>query len=104
MKAISIKEPFATLILNKKKTIETRVWQTPYRGKILLCASKYPRSKISGKAFATAELYDIKPMDKSHERKAYCKVYNGAYSWFLRDITPIILFPVKGQLKLFEVN
>ena len=104
MKALSIKEPWATLILDGEKTIETRIWQTSFRGKILLCASKNPKSRISGKAFATAELYDIKRMDKSHEKDACCEVYEGAYSWFLRDITPIPLFDVKGQLRLFEVE
>jgi ASCH domain. len=40
MKAISLKEPWASLMLEGKKTIETRVWKTNYRGKLLLCASK----------------------------------------------------------------
>ena len=46
MKALSIKEPWATLILEGKKTIETRTWKTNYRGEILLCASKNPKSNI----------------------------------------------------------
>ena len=38
MKVLSITEPFATLIKNKKKFIETRSWKTNYRGKILIHA------------------------------------------------------------------
>lgn len=32
MKVISVKEPFATLITNGIKRIETRSWKTNYRG------------------------------------------------------------------------
>ena len=39
MKAISIIEPWATLIKEKKKFIETRSWQTSYRGELYIHAS-----------------------------------------------------------------
>lgn len=32
MKVLSLKEPFATLIKEQKKLIETRSWKTSYRG------------------------------------------------------------------------
>ncbi len=104
MKAISLKEPWASLVLEGKKTIETRVWKTNYRGKLLLCASKNPKSVISGRAFATANLVDIRPMVKADEKEACCKVYNGAYAWILSDITAINPFAVKGSLGLFNVD
>lgn len=46
MKALSWKEPFATLMLHGK--IETRTWPTDYRGLVLICASKakYTVSKL----------------------------------------------------------
>ena len=44
MKVISIKEPFATLIKDKFKRIETRSFKTNYRGEIYIHAS--------GKTFA----------------------------------------------------
>ena len=40
MKVISIKEPFATLIKDKEKKIETRSWKTNYRGELLIHAGK----------------------------------------------------------------
>ena len=104
MKAISLKEPWASLVLEGKKTIETRVWKTNYRGKLLLCASKNPKSSISGRAFATANLIDIRPMIKSDENEACCKVYDRAYAWILSDITVIKPFEVKGSLGLFNVD
>ena len=68
MKAISIKEPWASLILNGHKTIETRTWKTTYRGKLLLCASKKPKSSLSGMGFAIADLIDIRLMTKEDEK------------------------------------
>ena len=44
MKVLTIREPFATLIKNKKKYIETRSWKTNYRGEIYIHAGV---SKIS---------------------------------------------------------
>lgn len=40
MKAISIRQPWAWLILNAGKDIENRDWKTSYRGPILIHASK----------------------------------------------------------------
>lgn len=40
MKTLTIKEPFATLIINGYKTYEFRSWKTNYRGKILIHAGK----------------------------------------------------------------
>lgn len=48
MKVLSIKEPFATLICEKKKTIETRSWKTNYRGKLYIHAS-LTKAPLKGK-------------------------------------------------------
>lgn len=39
-KALSVKQPWAALIANGRKTIETRKWATNYRGPLLICSSK----------------------------------------------------------------
>lgn len=39
MRILTLKEPFATLICKKIKTIETRSWRTNYRGEIYIHAS-----------------------------------------------------------------
>ena len=104
MKAISIKEPWATMIYERKKTIETRTWKTNHRGDLLLCASKKPESKLSGNAFAVANLVDCRPMVVKDEELACCVCYHSAYSWVLENIQKVELFPIKGQLGLFEVD
>ncbi len=45
MKALSLWEPWASLIRTGAKTIETRSWPTNYRGKLLLCAGRGGLSK-----------------------------------------------------------
>ena len=39
MKVLSLIEPYATLIVEKKKKIETRSWKTNYRGILYIHAS-----------------------------------------------------------------
>lgn len=46
MKALSIKQPWASLIIEKFKPIENRSWKTSHRGKLLIHASAaYDKSK-----------------------------------------------------------
>jgi hypothetical protein len=45
MKALSLWQPWATLIAIGAKRYETRSWQTTYRGPLVICASKTWRSE-----------------------------------------------------------
>ena len=105
LKAISLKQPWANLVASGKKTIETRKWKTPYRGDVVICSSKKPSIEPAGYALCVVELYDIEPMKKEHEAKACIKIYPGAYSWFLRNIRPLVPpIPVKGKLGLYNLS
>ncbi len=104
MKALSVKQPWANLIVQGKKTIETRTWPTIYRGDLLICSSKRPPVHPAGCALCVVELYDVVPMTCSHEAKACCSVYPGAWAWRLRNLRPLKPFLVRGQLGLFEIT
>jgi hypothetical protein len=104
VKAISVQEPHASLIRSSQKLIETRTWNTDYRGPLLIHCSKKPKSQFSGMAIAITNLVDCRPMLKCHETQACCKIYPGAYSWFLKDTVPIKPVPIKGRLRLFDVE
>ena len=56
MKVLTIKEPFATLIMNEIKHIETRSWKTNYRGEIYIQASL---SKIKKEIYERKELVKL---------------------------------------------
>ena len=49
MRVLTLKEPFASLIGEKIKTIETRSWRTNYRGELYIHASisKVPKNDDS---------------------------------------------------------
>ena len=104
MKALSIREPWISLIVEGKKTIEIRGWKTKYRGDILLVGSKATEGKYSGMAVAIAEIYDCQTMRKEHEEAACHDLYFRMYSWFLRNLRLIEPFPVEGKLGLYEVE
>ncbi len=119
MKALSIKQPWAHLIVygldGRYKTIETRNWQTHYRGELLIVSSlkAVPRPWLPGldaddmefgKAIGIVELVDCRAMTRADETAAMCKIYPNAFSWVLANIRAIEPFAVKGQLRLYEVD
>jgi len=114
MNAISVKQPWACFIAEGPKLIETRKWQTSYRGDLLIVASRTidwptmdslarPIPLILGGAICVANLVDCRPMKKVDEESAMCSCYPGAFSWVLEDIRTITPFAVKGRLRLFDV-
>ncbi len=121
MKALSIKQPWAWAIAAGHKTIETRTWPTKHRGELLIVASKQPDKDMMkwfednkpagfsehleyGKAIAVSRLTDCRPMTDIDGDAAMCDRYEGAFSWFLRNIRKIEPFEVKGQLGIYEVD
>jgi len=104
MRALSINEPYGGMILYGEKTIETRTWTTDYRGDLVICISKMPTSPLSGFAVCIVNLVDCRPMTEEDIEFAMCDVYPGAYSWVLTNVRKIEMFPVKGQLGLFNID
>ncbi|GAF74966.1 unnamed protein product [marine sediment metagenome] len=119
MKALSIKQPWAHLVIHglegKYKTIETRVWQTRYRGDLLIVSSRSPVSRPwlpgpdagdmeFGKAIGIVELADCREMIRRDETAAMCSVYPDAWSWVFENPRAIEPFEVTGRLRLYEVD
>ncbi len=124
MKVLSIIEPWASLIKENVKYIETRSWKTTYRGKIYIHASlkKVPKNNdhinklVSllkekdfkyGHIIAEANLVDCIYMDeefineiKSNQTEYLCGDYQiGRYAWKLTNIKPLSQ-PIKASGKL----
>lgn len=66
-KTLSIKQPWAHLILTGRKTLEMRTWRTAYRGELLIAASSQPKNfqldgmrLPSGVAICLVDLVDIR--------------------------------------------
>ena len=130
MKVISIKEPFASLIMLGIKNIETRSWKTNYRGEIYIHAS-LTNSKIDeerkekllkllpdnfefnkGYIICKAKLIDCVYMDDKYIEKIkkdkinyLCGRYEvGRYAWILENVEVIDKIPAKGKLGIWNYN
>ena len=123
MKVISIKEPFASLIKDGYKKIETRSWKTSYRGEIYIHAS-LTKQKIDERIKHLNKMIDPKPgfilckcnlvdciyMDeifikeiKKNKLEYLCGHYEvGRYAWVLDNIEVIKPILVKGHLGIWN--
>lgn len=107
MKALSIKQPWASLIASGRKTIELRTWQVRYRGPLIICAGGSPRRGTSyeigpqGVALCVVTLESIEPASPLHEQAACTAVTPGDFAWHLSNPRPFEPFPYKGQLNIF---
>jgi len=126
MKVISIREPYASLIKDGVKTIETRSWKTKYRGPIYIhsCMSKHIikkdvkkliKSELKyGYILCKAELVDCIYMDEEFIEKEknrdnnnfICGRYEvGRYAWVLDNIEILNERKKnKGQLGLWNYD
>lgn len=120
MKALSIQQPWAWLIVNGYKDIENRDWPTRYRGSLLIHAGKkidaealmwlrsktatfplpagivIPRSFDVGGIVGEATLVNCVTSSTS-------RWFKGNYGFVLSNATPRPFQPLRGQLGLFEV-
>ncbi len=128
MKALSLQEPWATLIRAGVKRIETRSWKTNYRGPLLIHASQRPVSANDahiqallrlipgvptgcGHLLCRCRLADCVYMDaaflekmQADPQELLCGDYReGRYAWLLTDIEPLDPpIPAKGHLGLWN--
>ena len=116
MKALSIKQPWADLIVSGGKDIENRSWRTPYRGTFAVHAGKSfdiegylwllkqdwtppmssPKNHRLGGIVGHATIVDCVT---EHESPWFF----GPYGFVLSDAHPVAFTPCKGQLGWFEV-
>lgn len=129
--ALSWKQPFADLMLIGK--IETRTWQTKYRGWVLICSSKvgytgdqrlqicgskqynritesnfkmpYGMTGHLGKAIAIGRLIDCRPMETKDEDSCFVKYHPDLFCHVYDQVQPLQQFiPWKGSQGWREVD
>ena len=123
MKCLSICQPFANLIIENKKTIELRKWNTNFRGVFLIHAPikirkedckrlKINENFTTGAIIGKAELVDVKKYDLLKEIKMDQKKHfsvknfqNRTYGFILKNAKPFrIPIPCKGKLRFFDIE
>jgi hypothetical protein len=106
MKAISIKQPWASLIATGIKTLEIRQWPTDHRGPLLVVSSRRPviDGHRHGQALCVVNVVGCRKMTRDDLPFACIReFYFDHYAWVLRDARLIEPFGVMGQLRLFDV-
>lgn len=126
VRALSIKQPYATLMLPPVCKIETRTWYTRYRGWVLICASQqytplWTQIDVSGRtqldrmdsllpgmepgmrarcgsAIGIGQLVDCRPMTPADEDACYVQWKEGLWCHVFRDVYPITPFGYSGHL------
>jgi len=107
MKAISIKQPWASLIATGVKTREIRAWTTEHRGSLLICSSRQPiiDGHRHGQALCIVDVVECRPMNQDDCPFACLpEVLPGHFAWELKNVRLIKPFPVMGQLRLFDID
>ena len=129
MKVLSLTEPFATLILNGSKCVETRSWKTSYRGELYIHASM---TKIAKRNLEDKELMSlvenkemnfghiickcilvdciymteeyVNNMKENNYQEYICGEYSvGRYAWILENVEAMDKpIPVKGHLGVWN--
>lgn len=134
MKAITLTQPWATLVAIGAKRIETRSWRTFYRGPLAIHAAKgfpeWARERFFD--FEFREALEANCIHSFHELPlgvviATCTLVNceritpnnvppapefcfgdytvGRWAWYLSDVKAFDkLVPMQGKLGLWEVN
>lgn len=106
IKAISLHQPWASMIAQGHKTIETRYWPTNHRGDLLIVSTKKPEiyGLLSGFALCIVEVVDCRPMYVEDQTQARCPWKNGLWSWLLSNVRPVQPFRVRGHQRMYDVE
>ena len=124
MKCLSVSQPYADLIINGKKTIELRTWNTKFRGEFLVHAPLKVKADVceklcvdktklkTGVILGKVELYDVKVYNSLREFKSDSKnhlasedFFHHRYGFLLRNPQELkVPIPYRGSLGFFEAK
>jgi hypothetical protein len=115
MRALSVRQPWASLIESGAKTIELRSRPTKHRGSLAIVSSLAPYDAKSiaqwgdgprGVTLCTVEVVDCRPATPADSEAACFDIPEGAelFAWVLASPEPVERVPTKGRLGLYEVT
>ena len=105
-KALSIYQPYAGNVADRKKPFEIRSRNTTYRGDLVICSTKTPEIEglLCGAILCIVELYgvvlfkDLTDIEKAQTQipQNQWKQLKNHYAWKFRNVRRVIEKPVKG--------
>jgi hypothetical protein len=114
--ALSVRQPWAWLLVNGYKDIENRTWYTSYRGPCLIHAGKtfdqvgYERIRHKYKHIKMPEPDEFQRGGivgwlniKDCVTRSTSKWFNGPYGFVVDEAGPLRFVPMPGKLKFFKV-
>lgn len=120
MKALTIHQPYAHLIVTGKKLVENRTWKTNYRGPLLIHAGKShewlgiedPSNYVMGAIIGVADIVDCLPApiitqgyyEAQHPGLQHHEHVNGPWCWVLANARTVQPVSCKGAQGLWDVS
>lgn len=125
VRSLSVKQPYASLMLPPVLKVETRSWYTHYRGWVLICVSQQrylpwqmidisgreqlermdvildgrqaDLDRMQGMAIGIGRLVDCSLMRPEDEHSCFVRYKPDTYCHIMRDVSPIIPFGFSGS-------
>ncbi|MHB0857119.1 MAG: ASCH domain-containing protein [Anaerolineae bacterium] len=117
MKCLSVRQPWAQLIVIGEKDVENRTWRTNYRGPLLIraslrmdefdagylasevraCGYDWPDTLPVGGIIGVATLADCVTEHESDW-------FDGPVGWVLAEARAVPFHPLRGRLGLYDVD
>ncbi len=133
MKALTIWQPWASLIAFSEKRIETRSWRTDYRGPLVIHASKWwtpeqrahcwqspfaqallrhgvrtPNDLPLGQVLCVVQLVDVGPVQQvrplTEQERAFGDYSPGRYAWRFDRVQLVRPHPAVGRQGLWKCS
>jgi len=122
-RALTVRQPYAELILTGRKPIETRTWSTTHRGPLAIHAAGQvdrdacrrlgyaPDLQAGGRHYLPrgalvghVDLVDVLPLERADEDAACCPWSPGRFAWILASPRRLEApLPMPGKLGLWRL-
>jgi hypothetical protein len=116
VKAISIRQPWAWLIVHGFKDVENRTWATNFRGRLLIHAGRTPDPRLAKLRVLMREVHHIE-LPETFElggivgeaevidcvKQCASAWFSGPFGFILAHAKATPFAPCKGKLSLFNV-
>lgn len=120
VKILSIRQPWAWLIVNRHKPVENREWPSGYRGKLYIHAGKtmtksdYEACKLFMAGFTDLQIPPMEELERGgivgsawmdgHVTRCDSEWFTGPYGFVMRDAKALPFRLLKGMLGLFTAE